>query len=112
MSIIVPVALLLLAIPLACAFHISPHARWMMDNTILRLLWYSSVLPLAFFAQGKSIREVYVAIIPMLILLALIPLVCAFYTSPYASWMMDNTIPRLMWYIFAIPLYELICDSK
>lgn len=54
MSIIVPVALLLLAIPLACAFHISPHARWMMDNTIPRVLWYSSVLPVAFFCtRGK-----------------------------------------------------------
>lgn len=44
---IVPTALLLLAIPLACAFHTSPHAQWMIDNTIPRLLWYVFAVPLA-----------------------------------------------------------------
>ena len=51
---IVPTALLLLAIPLACAFHTSPHAHLMIDNTIPRLLWYISAVPLAVLVQKKS----------------------------------------------------------
>ena len=51
---IVPTALLLLAIPLACAFHTSQHSQWMMDNTIPRLLWYISAVPLAVLVQKKS----------------------------------------------------------
>lgn len=51
---IVPTALLLLAIPLACAFHTSRHAHWMIDNTIPRLLWYISAVPLAVFCTGEK----------------------------------------------------------
>lgn len=51
---IVSAILLLLAIPLACAFHISPNALWMMDNTIPRLLWYTSAVPLAVFCTGEK----------------------------------------------------------
>ena len=67
-----------------------------------------------FYCSRKSLmcRENVFSILPMLILLLLIPLACGFYTSPYASWMMDNTTPRLLWYTFAILLYELICQSN
>ena len=50
----VPAALLMLAIPTACAFHTSPHAHWMMDNTIPRLLWYVFAVPLAVFCTGEK----------------------------------------------------------
>ena len=65
-----------------------------------------------FSRKSLMCRENVFSILPMLMLLLLIPLACGFYTSPYASWMMDNTIPRLMWYISAIPLYELIRHSN
>ena len=65
-----------------------------------------------FSRKSLMCSENVFSILPMLILLLLIPLACGFYTSPYASWMMDNTIPRLMWYISAIPLYELIRHSN
>lgn len=58
---IVPTALLLLAIPLACAFHTSPHAQWMMDNTIPRLLWYISAVPLAVLVQKMGWRNGMIA---------------------------------------------------
>lgn len=51
---LVSMALLLSVIPLACSFHTSPHARWMMNNTIPRLLWYVSAVPLAVLVQRDS----------------------------------------------------------
>ena len=39
-------ALLLSAFSLACAFHSSCSANWMIDNTMSRLVWYVSVVPL------------------------------------------------------------------
>ena len=48
------------------------------------------------------------ALVPMLVLLATIPMFCAFHTSQHAQWMMDNTIPRLLWYISAVPLAVLV----
>ena len=50
-------SLLLAAIPLACSFHASPHAHWMMDNTIPRLLWYASAVPLAVLVQREHGRR-------------------------------------------------------
>jgi hypothetical protein len=65
-----------------------------------------------FSRKSLMCRENVFSILPMLILLLLMLLACGFYTSPYALWMMDNTIPRLLWYTFAIPLYELIRHSN
>ncbi len=57
----------------------------------------------AFAAQrGKA------AFVPMALLLLAVPAACGFYVSPHAEWMVDNTIPRLAWYVAAIPLFELI----
>ena len=42
------------------------------------------------------------------LLLVLIPLACGFHASPYADWMVDNTIPRLVWYVSAVPLFALV----
>lgn len=53
-SALVPMLFLLAAVPLACAFHTSQHSQWMMDNTIPRLLWYISAVPLAVLVQKKS----------------------------------------------------------
>ena len=47
------------------------------------------------------------ALFPAVLLMAAIPFACAFYAGPHAAWMMENTIPRLVWYVFAIPLFEL-----
>ena len=49
-----PMALLLIAIPAVCAFHVSPHARWMIDNTIPRLVWYIAAIPLF----GMTLRRI------------------------------------------------------
>ena len=38
------------------------------------------------------------------LLLLAIPIVCVFYTAPSVKWMLDNTIPRLVWYLLAVPL--------
>ncbi|MBQ6136777.1 MAG: hypothetical protein IJI73_05345 [Kiritimatiellae bacterium] len=56
----------------------------------------------------SSRREVLVAFVPAALLLFAIPLACAFHTSPHANWMMDNTIPRLLWYVFVVPLFSLM----
>lgn len=48
------------------------------------------------------------ALVPMALLLAAIPLSCGFYASPCADWMADNTVPRLVWYISAVPLFEIV----
>ena len=53
-SAFVPMLFLLASVPLACAFHTSQHSQWMMDNTIPRLLWYISAVPLAVLVQKKS----------------------------------------------------------
>ena len=50
----VPMALLLLAIPAACGFYVSPHAEWMVDNTIPRLVWYVSAVPLSGLLASRS----------------------------------------------------------
>ena len=52
--------------------------------------------------------EVLAAIVPAAFLLLAISLACAFHTSLHADWMMDNTIPRLLWYVSAIPLFALV----
>ena len=50
----VPMALLLLAVPAACGFYVSPHAEWMVDNTIPRLVWYVSAVPLSGLLASRS----------------------------------------------------------
>ena len=52
---LVPWAVLLLAIPVSCGFHTSPNAEWMIDNTIPRIVWQVSAVPL--LALGTAIRE-------------------------------------------------------
>ena len=49
-----PMALLLLAIPAACGFYVSPHGEWMVDNTIPRLGWYVSAVPLSGLLASRS----------------------------------------------------------
>ena len=56
----------------------------------------------------SSRREVIAAFVPTALLLLAIPLACSFHASPHAHWMMDNTIPRLLWYVFAVPLARCI----
>ena len=36
------------------------------------------------------------------------PIACGFHASPYADWMVDNTIPRLVWYVSAVPLFAFV----
>ncbi|MBE6383888.1 MAG: hypothetical protein E7049_12875 [Lentisphaerae bacterium] len=40
------VAFILCTITIACGFHASPHSHWMMDNTVPRVLWYVSAIPI------------------------------------------------------------------
>lgn len=43
------------------------------------------------------------AVIPAVLLLLAIPFVCGFHDSSYSEWMIGNTVPRLVWYLLAIP---------
>lgn len=51
---LVPAALLFLAIPLGCGFYATHSASWMIDNTVMRIAWYVSVIPLAEFLCHKE----------------------------------------------------------
>ena len=53
-------------------------------------------------------REVLLCILPVALLGCAIPLVCGFYDAPYAKWMMDNTIPRLIWYLLPVPMFVMV----
>ena len=44
------------------------------------------------------------AVAAFILLLLLIPLLCGFYFGRHGEWMVDNTIPRLVWYLAIIPL--------
>lgn len=43
------------------------------------------------------------AAIPAVLLLLAIPYVCGFHDASYSEWMIGNTVPRLVWYLLAIP---------
>lgn len=60
------------------------------------------------FCKPCLAQDAVSAFVPMLFLLATVPLACAFHTSQHSQWMMDNTIPRLLWYISAVPLAVLV----
>lgn len=60
------------------------------------------------FCKPCLAHDAVSAFVPMLFLLATVPLACAFHTSQHSQWMMDNTIPRLLWYISAVPLAVLV----
>ena len=64
------------------------------------------------FCKPCLAQDAVSAFVPMLFLLATIPLACAFHTSQHSQWMMDNTIPRLLWYISAVPLAVLVQKSR
>ncbi len=40
------------------------------------------------------------------------PIACGFHASPYADWMVNNTIPRLVWYVSAVPFFALVCRRE
>ena len=50
-------AALLLAVPAVCGFHASPHARWMIDNTVPRLVWQVSAIPMAMAVRRACPRR-------------------------------------------------------
>ncbi len=64
------------------------------------------------FCKPCLAQDAVSALVPMLVLLAAVPLACAFHTSRHSQWMMDNTIPRLLWYISAVPLAALVQKSR
>ena len=53
-------------------------------------------------------RDLLRASVPAALLLLAIPLACGFYAAPQARWMIGNTVPRLAWYLLAVPLSELL----
>ena len=81
---------------------------------VLDALWKQAipVFALLFLVRSDGIkvcyRDVVSSIVPVALLFIAIPLVCGFYDAPYAKWMMDNTSPRLVWYLLAVPLFAAI----
>lgn len=74
---------------------------------IAAMIWLSS--PVCMAASWLAIMN---ALLPMMLLLFAIPLACGFYISPYADWMIDNTVFRLVWCVSVIPISELLMLSK
>ena len=81
---------------------------------VLDALWKQAipVFALLFLVRpdGRRVcsREVLLAIVPVALLGCAIPLACGFYDAPYAQWMMDNTIPRLIWYLLPVPMFVMV----
>ena len=81
---------------------------------VLDALWKQAipVFALLFLVRpdGRRVcsREVLLAIVPVALLGCAIPLACGFYDAPYAKWMMDNTIPRLIWYLLPVPMFVMV----
>ena len=81
---------------------------------VLNSLWKQSipVFVLLFLVRPDErrvcSREVLLCILPVALLGCAIPLVCGFYDAPYAKWMMDNTIPRLIWYLLPVPMFVMV----
>lgn len=81
---------------------------------VLDALWKQAipVFVLLFLVRpdGRRVcsREVLLAIVPVALLGCAIPLACGFYDAPYAKWMMDNTIPRLIWYLLPVPMFVMV----
>lgn len=78
---------------------------------VLDALWKQAipVFVLLFLVRpdGRRVcsREVLLCILPVALLGCAIPLACGFYDAPYAKWMIDNTVPRLIWYLLPIPMF-------
>lgn len=81
---------------------------------VLNSLWKQAipVFVLLFLVRpdGRMVcsREVLLCILPVALLGCAIPLVCGFYDAPYAKWMMDNTIPWLIWYLLPVPMFVMV----
>ena len=81
---------------------------------VLNSLWKQSipVFVLLFLVRPDErrvcSREVLLCILPVALLGCAIPLVCGFYDAPYAKWMMDNTMPRLIWYLLPVPMFVMV----
>lgn len=46
-----PFAALLILIPFACGLHSSPYGRWMVESTVPRLVWWTSIVPICEFIK-------------------------------------------------------------
>lgn len=81
---------------------------------VLDALWKQAIPVFALLflvrSDGSKVccREVLLAVVPVALLGCAIPLACGFYDAPYAKWMIDNTVPRLIWYLFAIPMFVMV----
>ena len=77
---------------------------------VLDALWKQAipVFVLLFLVRpvGEKIfcRDTLLSVVPVLLLCCMIPLACGFYDAPYAKWMIDNTVPRLIWYLLSITM--------
>ena len=96
---------------------------------VLNSLWKQAipVFVLLFLVRpdGRRVcsREVLLCILPVALLGCAIPLACGFYDAPYAKWMMDNTIPRLIWHLLPVSMFvmasqlsahdfDIICNGR
>lgn len=81
---------------------------------VLDALWKQAipVFVLLFLVRpdGRRVcsREVLLAIVPVALLGCAIPLVCGFYDAPHAKWMIDNTVPRLIWHLLPVPMFVMV----
>ena len=66
--------------------------------------WRRHAAPPSADCPRRNRRGLLAAWLPAALLLLAIPIVCVFYTAPSVKWMLDNTIPRLVWYLLAVPL--------
>lgn len=77
---------------------------------VLDALWKQAipVFVLLFLVRpvGEKIfcRDTLLSVVSVLLLCCMIPLACGFYDAPYAKWMIDNTVPRLIWYLLSITM--------
>lgn len=67
------------------------------------------VRPLRVLRAGPTLA---ISLVPALLVFLALPLACGFYSSPYSHWMIDNTIPRVVWYASAIPLLGLVASRR
>ena len=89
------------------------YASWIEAKTLglLALPIAMLVFLLRPFHRLSPSRNVARSLVPMTLLLLAIPAACGFYAGPHPEWMAENTIPRLVWYVAAVPFLELV-DSR
>lgn len=81
-------------------------------ETVALLSVVAPVAAMLCIVRGSAVFRphgcVWKTLVPAGMFLLLIPFACGFYSSPGVVWMAENTLPRLVWYVFSIPLYAAV----